>query len=272
MAKVSRAPKNFYTARQAAIRLGMKESTFHYHVKTGKIKKVVPPGGTEGYYPKTLIDKMAEARELFILEYAAEPITFTKATDEDIRGIHDLCVNLFGITNTASYEALLGWHKKNPETYYVVKQEGIVTGYIGFLYLNKETTEHIMSETIPGVPAPSSAEVLPFTPNEPIAGLFLGIAVRPGLPSQQRRMHGHHLIAGAIRTLEDLARRGMPVKKLYATSSTSDGIRLSRKLGFREIAFPGDPLLRFELDLETAETPLIRKYQEIVKKKAKRIS
>ena len=81
-------------------------------------------------------------------------------------------------------------------------------------------------------------------------------------------MHGHHLIAGAIRTLEDLARRGIPVKKLYATSSTSDGIRLSRKLGFREIAFPGDPLLRFELDLETAETPLVRKYQEIVKKQA----
>ncbi len=272
MAKVSRAPKNFYTARQAAQRLGMKESTFHYHVKTGKIKKVVPPGGTEGYYPKTLIDKMAEARELFILEYAAEPITFSRASDEDIRGIHDLCVNLFGITNTASYETLLDWQRKNPETYYVVKQEGIVTGYVGFLYLNQETTQYIMSETVPGVPSPSSTDLLPFTLNEPVEGLFLGIGVRPGLPSNQRRMHGHHLIAGAIRTLEDFARRGMPVKKLYATSRTSDGIGLCRKLGFKEIEFPGDLLLRFELDLATAETPLLRKYQEIVKRKTKKMS
>ena len=264
--KTSKAPRNFYTASEAAKKLGMPKTTFHTYVKHGKIKKVVPPGRTEGFYPKKEIDKLARARELFILEYASEPSTFAQATDEDIKGIHDLCVNLFGVTETASYETLLSWHKKNPSTYYVVKQEDIVTGYIGFLYLNEEVTRHIMSETVPGVPLPSSAEVLPFIPGKPIHGLWIGLAVRPGLPSTQARMNGRHLITGAIEVLEKLARQGMPVKKLYATARTSDGIKLSRKLGFKETIYPDEPLIRYELDLEKSDSPFLNEYKKLIKR------
>ena len=266
MVKTSKAPGNFYTAAEAAQRLGMPKTTFHTYVKQGKIKKVVPPGRTEGFYPKKEIDKLARARELFILEYASEPSTFAQATDEDIKGIHNLCVNLFGVRETASYETLLSWQKKNPRTYYVVKQEGIVTGYIGFLYLNEEVTRHIMSETVPGVPMPSSAEVLPLSPGEPIHGLWVGLAVRPGLPSTQARFSGRHLLTGAIEFLESLAREGMPVKKLYATARTSDGMRLSRKLGFQETVYPDDPLVRYELDLEKSDSPLLSEYNRLIKR------
>ena len=268
MVKTSKAPRNFYTASEAAQRLGMPKTTFHTYVKQGKIKKVTPPGRTEGFYPKKDIDKLARARELFILEYASEPSTFAQATDEDIKGIYDLCVNLFGVTETAGYETLLSWHEKNPHTYYVVKQEDIVTGYIGFLYLNEEVTQHIMSETVPGVPMPSPTEVLPFTPGEPIHGLWVGLAVRPGLPSTQARFNGRHLITGAIEVLENLAREGMPVKKLYATARTSDGMRISRKLGFRETIYPGDPLIRYELDLENSDSPLLSEYKKLTKRYA----
>jgi hypothetical protein len=266
MTKTSKAPSNFYNAADAAKRLGMPKTTFHAYVRQGKIKKVVPPGRTEGFYPKKEIDKLARARELFILEYASEPSTFAQATDEDIKGIHDLCVSLFGVANTASYETLLSWHKRNPRTYYVVKQEGIVTGYIGFLYLNEEVTQHIMSESVPGVPSPPSTEVLPFTPGKPIHGLWVGLAVRPGLPSTQARYTGRHLLAGAIEVLENLAREGMPVKKLYATTRTSDGIKLGRKLGFREIIYPDDPLIRYEADLEKSDSPLLSEYKKLVKR------
>ncbi len=265
MVKTPKPPRNFYTASQAAQKLGMPKTTFHTYVKQGKIKRVVPPGRTEGFYLKREIDKLVRARELFILEYASEPSTFARATDEDIKGIHDLCVSLFGITETASYETLLSWHKKNPRTYYVVKQEGIVTGYIGFLYLNEEVTQHIMSETVPGVPVPSSTEVLPFIPGKPLHGLWVGLAVRPGLPSTQAKLNGRHLIIGGIEVLETLAREGMPVKKLYATARTGDGIKLSRKLGFQETIYPDDPLIRYELDLERSDSPLLNEYKRLVK-------
>jgi hypothetical protein len=264
MAKTSAAPKNFYTAAQATKRLGIPKTTFFHYVRTGKIKKVVPPGQVEGYYPKIDIDKMAKERELFILEYAAEPSNFNRASEEDIRGIYDLCVSLFGITGTPTYELMLSWQRKNPLTYYVVKQEDIITGYIGFLYLNEGTTRFIMSESVPGVPSPASTEVLPFTPGAPIEGLFIGLAVRPGLSLQHARSHGRHLMTGGIEVLENFVRQGMPVRKLYATSRTPDGIKLCNKLGFTETMYPGDPIIRYELDVEKSDSPLLEDYRQIL--------
>jgi len=208
---------------------------------------------------------MAKAREVLILEYASEPSIFQRATPDDIRGIHELCVSLFGVTGTPSYETMLSWQQNNHDTYHVLKQEGIVTGYIGFLYLNRETTQHIMEEQLPGLPTPPAAEVPPMIPGTPIDGLFVGLAVRPGLSATQARHHGRHLITGGMQVLEDFAKRGMPVKKLYATSRTLDGIDLSRKLGFKEITYPGDQIHRFELDLEQFDSPLLDEYRKNAK-------
>lgn len=259
MAKPAHVPQNFYTAKQAAARLGLKEGAFFYRVRAGKIRKVLVPGGREGYYQQGEIDSMARARELAILEHATEPSTFMLASEGDLPGLHDLSVCLFGVMNTISYERLLAWHRKNPESYYVLKQEGIVTGYAGFLYLTPENTAYIMAQAQADTPAPSTSDLLPFTPGIPIAGLFIDIAIRPDLGATQRRYHGRRLIRGLIEVVEYLATRDMPVKKLYATSRTDDGITLIRNVGFKEIAFPDDPLVRFELDLETSEAPIICK-------------
>ncbi len=99
-----------------------------------------------------------------------EPATFTLASEDDLPGLHDLSVHLFGVMNTVSYSTLLAWHRKNPESYYVLKQEGIVTGYAGFLYLTAENTAYIMEQAQPETSAPSTTDLLPFTPGIPIAG------------------------------------------------------------------------------------------------------
>jgi len=57
----------------------------------------------------------------------------------------------------------------------------------------------------------------------------------------------------------------MPVKKLYATSRISNGIKLARDMGMKETKYPNDPTLRFELDLEQAESPLVKEYRKFVK-------
>jgi hypothetical protein len=61
-----------------------------------------------------------------------------------------------------------------------------------------------------------------------------------------------------MEVLADFHRQGMPVRKLLATSERQDGIILGRKLGMREIKYPGDPLLRYELDLEHADTRIAK--------------
>jgi hypothetical protein len=64
---VKKAPQGFYTAQEAAKKLGIKTSTFRYYVRQGKIKRYVPPLRTEGYYDKKEIDRLANETALFHL-------------------------------------------------------------------------------------------------------------------------------------------------------------------------------------------------------------
>jgi hypothetical protein len=72
------------------------------------------------------------------------------------------------------------------------------------------------------------------------------------------------LISSGYEVLKDFARRGIIVKKLYATSRTPDGVRLCKDLGFTEKIVPGSDVRRFELDLETSNSPFAQEYQEII--------
>ena len=80
MAKTANAPSGFYTAAEVMKRLSIANSTLYHYVGIGKIRRVIPPGKKEGYYPKADIDKMIKAKELFILEYATDPSLFEKKT------------------------------------------------------------------------------------------------------------------------------------------------------------------------------------------------
>lgn len=274
MVKISKAPPGLYTAKQAMTRLGMKQGTFFYHVRQGKIDKAIPPGSTEGYYHRDQIDKMALEKELFWLQYAVSPTSYERANvEEDIRGIYDLCIAMYGQGGTPSLEARLDIWRKFPETYYVVKRDELVAGYISLIWFNDEALKVLMGEALK--PSQVSAagtgvysvtgpqNMIAFKPGCPIESLFISLAVRPGLTNSQQRRYGFKLLRDTVDVLEDLARHNMPVRKLYATSERQDGIKLARDMGMREIKYPGDPLLRFELDLETADTPIARNYQEL---------
>lgn len=274
MVKVSKVPSGFYTGKEAARRLGLPVATFYHQVKTGKIPKIIPPGsGSEGYYEKKTIDKMAQDKELFTLIHSIEPIIFERATSEDdIRGIVDLCVAIYGQGGTPSLETRLAiWHK-NPEVYYVVKQEDIVVGYISLIWFDQEALTSLMgpspkqttiSAAGTGVYSVTGPEHMrSFTPGQPIDSLFISLAVRPGMSNTDQRDYAFKLLRGALDVLEDFAARGMAVRMLYATSEKSDGIRLARKLGMKEIRYPGDHLLRFELDLETSDLLMLNDYKQ----------
>ncbi len=269
MTKRANAPKNFYTATEAIKRLGMKRNTFFRYVKDGKIKKVIPPGQVEGYYPKAEIDKLARAREAFTINYAIDPSIFRKAEESDIRNIQKLYEDLLrsrGREGPATYEARLGFFKKNPDIFYIVEQEGVIVGYIAMLPLKRETIDRLMPMT--NNPPPenrkiTSEDILEFKQGE-IDNLFLVIEVRQGL--SRSKQYAARLLNGGIEILENLGRRGTIIKNLYATSSTPDGIRLCRGLGFDETRSPiHEDVLYFKLDLETSKSPFIEEYQEIAK-------
>jgi hypothetical protein len=267
MAKKAKAPSGFYTASEVIEKLGIASSSLYQQVIEGKIKKVVPPGRKEGYYPKAEIDKMIRAKELFILQYASDTTLFDRAQEEDIEAITNLGIEIFGRHGSPNYETRLAQYHANPKAFYVLRQEEIIVGYLIMFPLKHEAIEAIMSgieEDRFRTDILTPDNILPFEPGA-AEELFLIIAVRQD--AKRSTTYGSRLISEGIEVLEDLARRGITIKYLYGTSRTRQGIKLMKDLGFQQVipSNEEDDLLRFKLDLETSKNPLLRKYQRIVK-------
>jgi len=275
MAKKANIPSGLCTGTQAARRLRIPVTTFYDQIKKGhlELKKIIPPGARrskEGYFVIEEVEKLAQAKELFTLLYSLEDAKFTRAqTEEDIRGIVDLCVAIYGAGGTPSFETRMEIWRKSPMSYYVLKQEDIVVGYTSLIWFNNVALEYLMqpakkpsitqSPAGNGIYSVTGAEniIMPIV-GQPIDSLFISLGTRPGMTHKQQRTYGFRTVHGTIEVIADFHRQGMPVRKLLATSERQDGIILGRKLGMREIRYPGDPLLRYELDLEHADTRIAR--------------
>src|SRR5215469_683963 len=183
MAKSGKAPKGYYSASQAMRRLGIGSSTLYHFVEVGKIRRIVPSDMREGWYPQEDIDKMVRERELFLLTYSRDTSKFAKASEEDIEGIYEVCVSLWG-NRTPNYEARLNSYRQNNSIYYVVKKEGIIVGFLGLIPFRREILEEIMQaeqndfylryQEILAMPD----SILPFIPGELVYSLSLDLQVR----------------------------------------------------------------------------------------------
>ncbi len=271
MTKTAKALKNFYTATEAIKKLGMPRATFFNLAKAGKIKKVVPEGYKEGYYPKREIDKMALAREMFTLQYTSDSSIFRRAEEKDIQGITDLGVSLFGTSTTPSYENRLACWQKNPDAYYVLEQDELIVGWIALVPLKKEVIDILMGHAQEAVSMFVSMHqnfvipdnILPFTPGA-VHNVFLTLGARQGLPKST--FYGMRLLSGGYEVLKEFARKGILVEKLYATSRTPDGVRLCKNSGFQEETSNNTSAVkRFWLDLESSTSPFLREYQTIAR-------
>lgn len=263
MGRTSTPPKGFYTAAQAIKRLHMPRSTFYDMVDRGQIKKITPPNKTDGFYLKDDVDRIAKAQEAFILQYATDTTTFEVAQESDIEGIAELNAELFGGNKSTRYDLRMAQYKSNKEIFHVLKQDGIIVGYIGAFPLKQEAIDKIMSgvsEARFRVEVLSPENIVPFKPGE-AENIFLIIGAKQGLAKS--KIYGSRLIGGSIELLERLAKKGIFIKKAYATSRTQDGIRMCKGMGFKQInpKDEEDNLLRFELDLATTTNPLFKDYR-----------
>src|SRR5260370_4404557 len=231
----STAPAGFYTAAQAIKRLGMPRSTFYDMVERGQIKKITPPNKTDGFYPKEDVDKMAKAHELFMLQFATDNSKLEVAQEEDIEGIADLGAELFGGSRASRYNLRSSQYNANPEVFHVLKQGGTVVGYLGIFPLKHEAIEKIMSgmaESRFRTEVLNPENIMHFKPRESDE-VFLIIGAKQGL--KKSKAYGLRLILGGVNFLETLARRGVVIKRLYATSRTNEGLGLIKDMRFRQI-------------------------------------
>lgn len=256
------APAGFYTARQAMKKLGMTERMFHYYVKRGKIRKVIPEFRVEGFYPVAEIDAMAlRAAAIYHTDVLEEPHVITRvATYADIPGVVEVLTSMNW--PTTSVEQRASFYQKNPCIDHVVIVRGQIAGYLTAIPYIPAAHEDIMSGKRRSWDM-TPDDILPYVAGQSYT-LYVGIATRQEFHNP--RMLSARLIVSFIQFLQRLAlEQGIIITRLEGVSNEEMGIKLSEQLGFqKQSAQLGDYANRYAIDVETSDSHFARLYREAV--------
>lgn len=262
---VKKAPSGYYTAKEAAQKLGWNASMFRYYVKTGKIKRYVPPMRQNGFYAKKEIDRLAIENALFLhlLEEEREATHTRIATAEDAQGIVEV-LTIRG-WKTATAEQRIQWYSVNPMIDYIALTDDKVSGYIHAVPYTPDTLEEMLAVRKRSWQIEPD-DILRYESGKTY-DLYIGIATVESIPDHTQRV-GFRLISGFLDFLEELAERHVFAHQLYAVSAEPGGQRLCQKLGFVRMEPIPDASLypdwhRYMLDLDTSEARFAQQYRAI---------
>lgn len=273
---MSKQTDKLYTSSEAREKLGgMSPTGLKRLVDSGKIRKVTPPGKTQGQYLKEDVDKFAESMNKFVEVYSTMPvekIEVVKAqSEEDIRATAQIARQHFGdLAYTANERT--PFFRKSPDGDYVLKYEGVIVGYFSMQAVKPEAlNDHILKPNGGGV---HIEDVVPYIAGVPLECYVTGMGVRLTITddSQSRipnHVYGMLLIMGLCDALIEFGKRDIDIRKVWTKSRTVSGIKICRDLGFAELGYIDSEHILFMLDLELSNFPPIVRYRNALKEASK---
>ncbi|EFH86293.1 helix-turn-helix domain-containing protein [Ktedonobacter racemifer] len=254
--------KNYYTAKEAQERLGLKEGNFFYLVRTGRINKITPPGKKQGVYPRSEIDKFAREMLAFMTYDEGKEVQFMKVqTEDDVKEEYELASLVFG-NATHDIPTREAWLKSNPDISFVVRDQGTLVSFIDVLPVKHDTIMRFMNGEIRGWEIPAE-DVLTYTPGSEVECIIMSMVTRPDIEPVKRKGYGRKLLSGFLDFIQHLTEKDVQITKLYATSSTPSGIAIMDNAGFDRIGQIGKRVA-FEMDTRTSEARIAREYRKIL--------
>lgn len=229
-----RPPQGYYTLTEAAKILNLSNAMVRRYVEKGKIHYYQIQGREHGFYLKEDVDTLANELNAFMLMQSKTSSTFERVTERDLKATVEITRVLFGLRDApeATLARRLSWIRKAPDILYVLKSEGTVVGYFIWLPLKPEKIMNILNGTEYSQEI-NPEEIETFEPGKPLHIYLMGIGVRPGVSHFEKRSYGARLIAGVMKTIIEMGRRGIVIDTFYARSDTPDGIRILTQ-GFTE--------------------------------------
>jgi hypothetical protein len=250
-----------YTASEAREKLGgMAPSSFHRLVMAGKIRKITPPNKKQGLYVKDDVDKMAEAMQQFVEMYTTnETLELVAAQNEsDIKATVQIARQHFG-ERAYGLERRMEWFSKEPEGDYLLKHDRVIVGYFCMKPVNPAAIDDHIFKPTGGV---RTEDIEEYIPGKELECYILGIATKLNTDGRFNRLYGAALISGVFERILELGKQGINICKIWTTSQTVTGIKLSRDLGFEELGYIDNEHIKFMLDTTKSTHPLIRMYRE----------
>ncbi|HZU68127.1 MAG TPA: hypothetical protein VFA09_12690 [Ktedonobacteraceae bacterium] len=223
---------NYYTASEAQARLGLSKAMFFRKVSQGVIPKVVLPGMKQGVYPRRDIDALALSMNMLFEQY--DRIIFSRSTPADQLEEMNIGIRCFGSDFITPLAERIAFQQKSEFTFYSLKVDGEVVGYISMFRLS----ENLLEDLLTGRKIEreiSVKEMLPFVRLEPFSIYIDVIAIDPHLTAHKRHLYAGLIVSRFIDLLLNLLANGYQITRIYTVTATVEGDNLVRKLGFRHL-------------------------------------
>jgi hypothetical protein len=254
----------YYTAQKAQEVLDMTYSGLKYQVTIGNIKAQIPKGRKQSYYLAKDVEQVSRDLKSFSLQRKNKPVEYIRVKDrKEMEECLQVSKALFG-AERGDIEKHMRIINKNPETYYMLKDEDQVIGYTAIWPVKHEMLNNLLAQTIPVKIAPDDIEK--FEAGEKIDIYVNVIGIKPGFTKEEKRFYGARLVSGLVGSILTLGERGVQIGALAARSNMPDGIRLMKGIGFTEIE-PLTPERRtFIINVKESGIPFVIKYKQALNK------
>src|SRR6266487_254761 len=260
--------KDYYTAKQVKEKLGITPNQLYGYVRNGTLQHIYPPGKRQGIYLRSEVDQLAEDLQLFQV-VGQKPSTkedidavFSLAQPDDMEGIDDLAVRLFGKRSIGA-DRRRSWLAKEPRGNYVMKHkaDGRVVAYFYIQPFTHETIENYLHQRIRGWQI-TKDHIIPFVPGEPRECFIGAIGTDPDIEDDLRSAYVAMLLRGIRQDLQRLAGEGVTISKLYTASSNFEGTYMCLHLGMELWEPPAQKRLTFVLDVKKSKSFLLQLYKK----------
>ncbi len=246
MPRLKPAP-GYVTSTEAAKMLDISDATLSTYVKNGWLKRYGPPERKHKFYKESEIRALIASRNTFDEYQEWIPATFSFATPEDIPVIADIDEKIFNEKEESAEpkevytrwigETYLRWMQKNPETFFVLRNnQDKIVGFASLVPMKKDTMNRFIKNEIKMSDIPSD-DIELFEPEKPLHLYVMALCVDPTYNVSIKRRYGAGLIRGLFAFLLELAQKGIEIETITARNQKNkpDGKKLLQKLGIPQL-------------------------------------
>lgn len=254
----------YYTLAQVKKILGATDDMIYNYVENKVLERIIPPGKKQGVYQRKEVDQLHRELQSFMMQRRKKNAQFKRVENEqEMQECMEVSKVLFGQErgDIAKHMKILN---RNPDTYYLVKDDEQVVGYTAIWPVKPEKLTDLLKQTIPVKIA--SDEIEAFSEGNDISIYVNVIGIKPNFTKEEKRFYGSRLIAGLIDVIVGLGEKGINVRYIGARSNMPDGIRLMKNIGFAEIEKLTPERRTFMINIKESGTPFVMQYKDKLQK------
>jgi hypothetical protein len=259
-------PPGLINAGEAAKILGVSTGMLSIYVKQDKLHREGPASRTYKFYIESEVRALAETERAFFEagDKQRKHLTsfFGQATPDDLPTIVDIDKRTFH--EELSEETYLRWMRKNPETFFVLRDaENKVIGFACLLPIKKATMEQFVRDEV-SMDDISPEDIDLFEPGKVLHLYIIALCVDPSFKVKIKHSYGASLVRGTFTFILNLGRRGVEIDTVTARTFTPDGIRLLRAMGIPQLRSPVPGKDLFEVHIADSGFPIFEHYSNLL--------